>query len=133
MHRAEAGLRPGGFGMLIVSRVADEIAYNEAATKCCSSNTWTERPFRSSGRGPGWTDRRTCRPPTRRPPGTGGRRIPLVGRHDLARLGIGFVVRRHELHAVFVEGVEDVGVERVERREALLRGDSRQISSVYCT
>ena len=29
LHRAEAGLRPGGFGMLIVSRVADEIAYNE--------------------------------------------------------------------------------------------------------
>ena len=29
LHRAEVGLRPGGFGMLIVSRVADEIAYNE--------------------------------------------------------------------------------------------------------
>jgi len=29
VHRAEVGLRPGGFGMLIVSRVADEIAYNE--------------------------------------------------------------------------------------------------------
>ena len=29
LHRAEIGLRPGGFGMLIVSRVADEIAYNE--------------------------------------------------------------------------------------------------------
>jgi len=29
MHRADAGMRPGGFGMLIVSRVADEIAYNE--------------------------------------------------------------------------------------------------------
>jgi len=33
MHRAEAGLRPGGFGMLIVSRVADEIAYNEAGNE----------------------------------------------------------------------------------------------------
>jgi len=29
VHRAEVGLRPGGFGMLIVSRIADEIAYNE--------------------------------------------------------------------------------------------------------
>jgi len=29
MHRAEAGLRPGGFGMLIARQVADEIAYNE--------------------------------------------------------------------------------------------------------
>ena len=29
LHRAEVGLRPGGFGMLIVSRIADEIAYNE--------------------------------------------------------------------------------------------------------
>jgi anti-sigma regulatory factor (Ser/Thr protein kinase)/CheY-like chemotaxis protein len=29
VHRAATGLRPGGFGMLIVSRVADEIAYNE--------------------------------------------------------------------------------------------------------
>jgi anti-sigma regulatory factor (Ser/Thr protein kinase)/CheY-like chemotaxis protein len=29
VHRAEVGLRPGGFGMLIVNRVADEIAYNE--------------------------------------------------------------------------------------------------------
>ncbi len=29
MHRAEAGLRPGGFGMLIARQVVDEVAYNE--------------------------------------------------------------------------------------------------------
>ena len=29
MHRAESGLRPGGFGMLIVRQVVDEVAYNE--------------------------------------------------------------------------------------------------------
>lgn len=29
MHRSEIGLRPGGFGMLIVRQVADEVAYNE--------------------------------------------------------------------------------------------------------
>jgi DNA-binding NarL/FixJ family response regulator len=29
LHRAEAGLRPGGFGMLMARQVADEIAYNE--------------------------------------------------------------------------------------------------------
>src|SRR4029450_11568149 len=29
IHRAEMGLRPGGFGMLIARQVADEIAYNE--------------------------------------------------------------------------------------------------------
>ena len=28
-HRAETGLRPGGFGMLIVRQVVDEVAYNE--------------------------------------------------------------------------------------------------------
>lgn len=28
-HRAEAGLRPGGFGMLIVRQVVDELVYNE--------------------------------------------------------------------------------------------------------
>jgi anti-sigma regulatory factor (Ser/Thr protein kinase)/CheY-like chemotaxis protein len=33
LHRAEAGMRPGGFGMLIVGRVADEIAYNEAGNE----------------------------------------------------------------------------------------------------
>jgi anti-sigma regulatory factor (Ser/Thr protein kinase) len=33
VHRAEAGMRPGGFGMLIVNRVADEIAYNEAGNE----------------------------------------------------------------------------------------------------
>jgi anti-sigma regulatory factor (Ser/Thr protein kinase)/CheY-like chemotaxis protein len=33
LHRAEAGMRPGGFGMLIVNRVADEIAYNEAGNE----------------------------------------------------------------------------------------------------
>jgi len=33
VHRAEAGMRPGGFGMLIVSRIADEIAYNEAGNE----------------------------------------------------------------------------------------------------
>jgi DNA-binding NarL/FixJ family response regulator/anti-sigma regulatory factor (Ser/Thr protein kinase) len=33
LHRADAGMRPGGFGMLIVSRVADEIAYNEAGNE----------------------------------------------------------------------------------------------------
>ena len=29
MHRAELGLRPGGFGMLIVRNVVDELVYNE--------------------------------------------------------------------------------------------------------
>jgi anti-sigma regulatory factor (Ser/Thr protein kinase) len=29
MHRASSGLRPGGFGMLIVREVVDEVAYNE--------------------------------------------------------------------------------------------------------
>ena len=29
MHRAETGMRPGGFGMLIVRQVVDEVAYNE--------------------------------------------------------------------------------------------------------
>jgi anti-sigma regulatory factor (Ser/Thr protein kinase)/CheY-like chemotaxis protein len=29
IHRAETGLRPGGFGMLIVRHVIDEVAYNE--------------------------------------------------------------------------------------------------------
>jgi DNA-binding response OmpR family regulator len=29
VHRAEAGLRPGGFGMLIARQVADELVYNE--------------------------------------------------------------------------------------------------------
>ena len=29
LHRAETGLRPGGFGMLIVRQVVDEVAYNE--------------------------------------------------------------------------------------------------------
>ena len=29
MHRAEQGLRPGGFGMLIARSVADELVYNE--------------------------------------------------------------------------------------------------------
>ena len=29
IHRAERGLRPGGFGMLIARQVADEIVYNE--------------------------------------------------------------------------------------------------------
>jgi anti-sigma regulatory factor (Ser/Thr protein kinase)/ActR/RegA family two-component response regulator len=29
MHRAEMGLRPGGFGMLIARQVADELVYNE--------------------------------------------------------------------------------------------------------
>ena len=29
IHRAETGLRPGGFGMLIVRQVVDEVAYNE--------------------------------------------------------------------------------------------------------
>jgi len=33
MHRAEAGMRPGGFGMLIVNRIADELAYNEAGNE----------------------------------------------------------------------------------------------------
>ena len=33
MHRADAGMRPGGFGMLIVNRVADELAYNEAGNE----------------------------------------------------------------------------------------------------
>jgi anti-sigma regulatory factor (Ser/Thr protein kinase) len=28
-HRAESGLRPGGFGMLIVRQVVDELVYNE--------------------------------------------------------------------------------------------------------
>jgi anti-sigma regulatory factor (Ser/Thr protein kinase)/ActR/RegA family two-component response regulator len=29
MHRAEMGMRPGGFGMLIARQVADELVYNE--------------------------------------------------------------------------------------------------------
>jgi len=29
MHRAEIGMRPGGFGMLIARQVADELVYNE--------------------------------------------------------------------------------------------------------
>jgi anti-sigma regulatory factor (Ser/Thr protein kinase)/ActR/RegA family two-component response regulator len=29
MHRAELGMRPGGFGMLIARQVADELVYNE--------------------------------------------------------------------------------------------------------
>jgi anti-sigma regulatory factor (Ser/Thr protein kinase) len=29
IHRAETSLRPGGFGMLIVRQVVDEVAYNE--------------------------------------------------------------------------------------------------------
>jgi anti-sigma regulatory factor (Ser/Thr protein kinase) len=29
VNRAEAGLRPGGFGMLIVRQIADELVYNE--------------------------------------------------------------------------------------------------------
>ena len=29
VHRDSAGLRPGGFGMLIVRQVVDEVAYNE--------------------------------------------------------------------------------------------------------
>ncbi|HSC25979.1 MAG TPA: ATP-binding protein [Vicinamibacterales bacterium] len=29
VHRADAGLRPGGFGMLIVRQVVDELVYNE--------------------------------------------------------------------------------------------------------
>ena len=29
MRRAEMGLRPGGFGMLIVKNVVDELVYNE--------------------------------------------------------------------------------------------------------
>ena len=29
MERAERGLRPGGFGMLIARQVADELVYNE--------------------------------------------------------------------------------------------------------
>jgi DNA-binding response OmpR family regulator len=33
IRRAEAGLRPGGFGMLIARQVADEIAYNEAGNE----------------------------------------------------------------------------------------------------
>ena len=33
VHRAEVGMRPGGFGMLIVNRIADEIAYNEAGNE----------------------------------------------------------------------------------------------------
>jgi anti-sigma regulatory factor (Ser/Thr protein kinase) len=32
-HRAEKGLRPGGFGMLIARRVADEIVYNESGNE----------------------------------------------------------------------------------------------------
>jgi CheY-like chemotaxis protein/anti-sigma regulatory factor (Ser/Thr protein kinase) len=32
-HRAERGLRPGGFGMLIARQVADEIVYNESGTE----------------------------------------------------------------------------------------------------
>ena len=28
-HRADVGLRPGGFGMLIVRQVVDELVYNE--------------------------------------------------------------------------------------------------------
>jgi anti-sigma regulatory factor (Ser/Thr protein kinase) len=29
LHRADTGLRPGGFGMLIVRQVVDELVYNE--------------------------------------------------------------------------------------------------------
>ena len=29
MRRAELGMRPGGFGMLIARQVADELVYNE--------------------------------------------------------------------------------------------------------
>ena len=29
MHRAERGLRPGGFGMLIVREIVDEVVHNE--------------------------------------------------------------------------------------------------------
>jgi anti-sigma regulatory factor (Ser/Thr protein kinase) len=32
-HRAEKGLRPGGFGMLIARQVADEIVYNESGNE----------------------------------------------------------------------------------------------------
>jgi anti-sigma regulatory factor (Ser/Thr protein kinase) len=32
-HRAERGLRPGGFGMLIARQVADEIVYNESGNE----------------------------------------------------------------------------------------------------
>jgi anti-sigma regulatory factor (Ser/Thr protein kinase) len=33
MRRAEMGLRPGGFGMLIVRQVVDEVVYNEAGNE----------------------------------------------------------------------------------------------------
>jgi anti-sigma regulatory factor (Ser/Thr protein kinase) len=29
MERSEAGLRPGGFGMLMVRQIVDELVYNE--------------------------------------------------------------------------------------------------------
>ena len=56
------------------------------ATKCCSSSTRTERPS-SPASGPRTADRPTADPPTAEPAGrlgTGGSRIPLVRRHDLA-------------------------------------------------
>jgi anti-sigma regulatory factor (Ser/Thr protein kinase) len=33
LHRAELGLRPGGFGMLIARQVADELVYNERSNE----------------------------------------------------------------------------------------------------
>ena len=33
LRRAEMGLRPGGFGMLIARQVADELVYNESGNE----------------------------------------------------------------------------------------------------
>ena len=39
------------------------------------------------------------------------RRIPLLGRDDLGRFRVAFVVRRHDLDAVFVERILNLGVQ----------------------
>ena len=38
-ERTENGLRPGGFGMLIVRQIVDEPSTTSAGTKYCSSST----------------------------------------------------------------------------------------------
>ena len=50
-HRAETGLRPGGFGMLIVRQVADELVYNEKGNEVLMIKH-TDRERRPRGSAP---------------------------------------------------------------------------------
>ena len=51
-YRTEQGMRPGGFGIMLVKQIADELIYNEAGNEVLLLKYLDDRPKSANGENP---------------------------------------------------------------------------------